>query len=289
MNRHRPWIFFHKSASIKQSDLELNCWKHAFSESFNTYLIDESKSKFGFNKIDSHLFDIINNNIKSKENFLCSFNFGESFFPKDSFNFLKKHGLKRFCVLPPGKILNSIYEEISLGLFDGVFIDSVSDFFNFRSLVQEINPFMNVFVYDNMRISLKQQVGSNWNILYETSENEDVVLKSQLKNFSSLGFECSLESLNEYEPAKPVNGWIVLPQMSKNLSIIKKSVVLCESGESVFVPNEMFNTIKCCIPYKSIKDIKNLSINNNITINKKFKCSDSADFVMKMLSIINGS
>lgn len=289
MSRYRPWILFNKSASVEQTSLELYSWKCAFSEYCNTYLVDESKSIFGYNNIDSHIFDIISNNNQGKENFLCCFSFGESLFPKESFNFLKEYGVKRFCVLPPGKISDKIYEEISLGLFDAVLIDSVSDFFNFGSMVQEINPFMKVFVYDNMRIKLKSQGNNGWNVLHEKVKCVDIVIKSQLKHLESIGFECSIEDINYHEQEKPVNGWIVLPQKSSDLSIIKKSVVLYESGERVFVPIEMFDIIKCCIPYKSLKDIKNWSINDSNIVNNKFNCIDSVDFVMKMLSIIHGS
>ena len=289
MKRYSPWVFFNKSAKISESNLELNTWKNAFSRYVTTYIIDEDKGKFDNDNIESSISNILRYSGVDTPSFLCSLHFGESLFPKESFNFLRNYGLKRILVLTSEGVTEGIYQEISLGFFDFILIDSVSEHFGMKSIIHDINPFMEVRVYDNLKVNVTTDQEHEWKIIVDKTDSNDVVLKNQIKNMSALGMNGSLDSVSEIDISKPINGWIVLPQMADRIMTMKKAVVLNESGERVFVPTEVYNNINCCIAYNSLQDIKNWSINERREMNKTFKCSDISDFGIKMLSIIHGS
>lgn len=289
MKRYSPWVFFNKSAHIAESNLELNLWKKAFSKYVTSYVIDESVSNFDADHIDSSILNILKYSDSNQLSFLCSLHFGESIFPKESFKFLKQYGLKRICVLTSEGISDGLYNEISLGLFDFVLVDSVSEYFGVKNIIHDINPFMEVVSYDNIKTEIVNDQAFEWKILVDKIVINDIVLNRQIKQMCESGVNAHVDDMRESSVSRPINGWIVLPQMLENIMVLKKAVILHESGEKVFVPKEMFDSIKCCIPYNSLQDIKNWSINSSIEMNKIFKCSDISDFGIRMLSIIHGS
>jgi hypothetical protein len=176
-----------------------------------------------------------------------------------------------------------------LGFFDFILVDEVSDHFGVTNVIRNINPFVKIFVYKNSSLDLLDPVNNNYNIIVNSSSKNDVVLKNQIKQLNLNGIECGIECLENYPVHKSSNGWIVLPQMRDNNEIIRKSIILYSSGEKVFVPQEIFDNFHYGIPYKSFREINDLSIYNKSDDKCVFECIAPSDFVIKILSIIHGS
>ncbi len=289
MHRNKPWIFFNKSAEISRSHFYLNLWQDKFANLSHNCLVDESIDSFNENKIHTSISRVVSSKDASMFNFVCSFHFGESKFPKESFEFCRINDIKRICVLTHSRISEKLYNEILLGFFDFILIDEIGDHFGLTNLVRNINPFMKIFIYKNGTLDLLDSSQNTYNIIAEESLKNNIIIKHQFNHFISNGIACSMEYLEKYPVFKSHNGWIVLPQMRDNLEIIRNSFVLYSCGEKVFIPQEIFDNFHYGIPYKSFKEIKDLSIYDKSDKKCIFECLESSDFVIKILAIIHGS
>ena len=293
MNRLPPIVYF---SSLEKQTFRVDHYIKSW--------IDELRAKFRISFLDADLspYTVAKSKDLFRDRYYVSLNMiDDSAFAAFCFdggpmcslevsNFIKSKNIKRIGVISRGDIRRDMEYAISMGMFDVVVISQWSKTHGFDKRVLDINPAQSIYLLeDSFNININDKdVRSGICAIVDLSHSVKTIVNAQLNILSNAFGDGYLHNVHDYNIKSFSDGYIVLPQESESTTIIRFAASLSCQGLPVFVPKEKIDKFGVGMPYKSLLDIKNMTININKYENN-IKCFNSHEFVREILSIIHRS